>query len=204
MSAIVIAERHQCRFSQDFFSHDIPHWEKLLARFSGKPDLKFLEVGVFEGRSSYWLLTKILTHPTSRLFCVDTFEGSMEHQPGMQYAADQLESLYDTFIYNVSPFSDRVYVRVGPSQEVLRDHELYSYDFIYIDGSHKSSDVLEDGILCFRLLKAGGIMIFDDYEWQAYVGTLDNPRRAIDTFLEIYVGKYTLLMKNYQVAIQKL
>ena len=134
---------------------------------------------------------------------MDTFEGSMEHQEGAVHTFEQIDSLYDTFMHNVSPFAERVDVQVGQSQLILRKHRLNSYDFIYIDGSHRSPDVLEDGILCFRLLKAGGIMIFDDYDWPTYAGTLDNPRFGIDSFLDNYAGQYAVLFKDYQVAIQK-
>ena len=36
------------------------------------------------------------------------------------------------------------------------------YDIIYIDGSHEARDVLEDAVLAYRLLKIGGLLIFDD------------------------------------------
>lgn len=42
------------------------------------------------------------------------------------------------------------------------------FDFIYVDGSHRSPDVIYDAILSFGLLKKGGIMIFDDYQGGPY------------------------------------
>jgi len=195
---------HSPKFSKDWFSDNIPHWQQMLAPLAGKPKLKFLEIGVLEGRATHWLLTNVLTHASSRLVCVDTFEGSMEHKAGMSHTVEQLDSLYEIFMHNISPFRERVKVEVGSSQELLRKHSLYSYHFIYVDGSHRSPDVLEDAILCFRLLKSGGIMVFDDYEWLTYAGTLDNPRGGIDAFLENFFGQYSILLKDYQVGIQKL
>ncbi len=49
----------------------------------------------------------------------------------------------------------------------------------------------------------GGPLIFDDY---ARVGTpdeLSRPRPAIDAFLQVYLGAYTLLHQHYQVAIER-
>jgi hypothetical protein len=63
--------------------------------------------------------------------------------------------------------------------------------------------VLEDGILAFRLLRPGGIMIFDDYEWKPYPDPWMMPGMAIDSFLHVYERQYELLGKAYQVAIKK-
>ena len=52
-------------FSTDWFSMNIPLWKKLLKEFKGKPGVNYLEIGLFEGRSFFWMLENILTHPTS-------------------------------------------------------------------------------------------------------------------------------------------
>jgi hypothetical protein len=198
-----MTQAHQPAFTKDWFSENIPQWQEILNRLAGMPRLRFLEIGVLEGRATLWLLTNILTHSTSRIICIDTFEGSIEHQAGMSHAMNQLDSLYDRFLENISPFASKVQVRKGLSQELLRKHRLDSFDFVYVDGSHRSADVLEDAVLSFRLLKSGGIMIFDDYEWKTYEGTLDNPRAGIDAFLGIFEGQYSVISKGYQVAISK-
>lgn len=46
-------------FTDDWFSIHIPIWAKALAPFAGKPNLKYLEVGVFEGRAAMWMLEEI-------------------------------------------------------------------------------------------------------------------------------------------------
>src|SRR5947209_18253353 len=62
------------KFTYDFFSDNIGQWQKDLGRFAGCPDLAFLEIGSFEGKSTCWLLQNILTHETSRITCVDVFQ----------------------------------------------------------------------------------------------------------------------------------
>ena len=52
--------------------------------------------------------------------------------------------------------------RVILPQLLFRDHK---FDLIYIDGSHESADVLSDSLFSYNLLKPGGVLIFDDYEW---------------------------------------
>ena len=41
--------------------------------------------------------------------------------------------------------------------------DINNFDLIYIDASHYAPDVLSDAVLAFKLLKPGGILIFDDY-----------------------------------------
>ena len=37
------------------------------------------------------------------------------------------------------------------------------FDFIYVDGGHDAGTALADGLLSFRLLRPGGLIVFDDY-----------------------------------------
>src|SRR3989339_675257 len=160
-------------FQADWFSHNIPVWEKLLAEFKNRLNLRFLEVGTFEGQSAIWVINNILTHPSSKIVCVDTFEGSSEH-PGMGIDISAIET---TFRHNVAVArgEERVEIRKGYSREILRTLPLTSFDFAYIDGSHLAADVLTDAVLTFPLLKKGGILVFDDYHWDMDPDPLRRP-----------------------------
>jgi hypothetical protein len=50
----------------------------------------------------------------------------------------------------------------------------------------------------------GGIVLFDDYEWNEMPKPLDNPGAGIDAFLKSIAGQYRMVHKSYQVAIEKL
>lgn len=55
-------------------------------------------------------------------------------------------------------------------------------------------------------LKNGGILIFDDYQWTDPMNNLmahEVPGPAIDFFMSVYQGQYTLLHKEYQVILRK-
>jgi hypothetical protein len=188
-------------FTADWLSFHVNTWRHLLSHLAGRPNLAFLEIGCFEGRATTWYLENILTHETSSIDCIDTFEGSVEH-PEMGLDADNIETIFDRNI-KASHAGCRVHKTKGSSQENLRNFPLNHYDLIYIDGSHMAADVLEDAVLSFRLLKDAGIMIFDDYEWQAFLDDVYNPKLAIDAFLETFRGRYELLSKGYQVIVQK-
>ncbi len=99
----------------------------------------------------------------------------------------------------------RTELKLGLSREILRTLPLAAYDFIYIDGSHSTVDVLEDAVLAFRLAKAGGIIAFDDYLWDdPEFNQQGTPKLAIDAFTEIYREKLNILESGYQVWIRKL
>lgn len=189
------------KFQADWFTPQIPIWKKHLSEFMGKPNLSFLEIGSFEGRSAIWLLENILTHPTSKITCIDTFTGSSEHKD----SSIDLSKIEKNFDYNisVSGFGNKVVKIKGKSNKILRQLNFKSYDFIYIDGSHKAGDVLEDSVLSFQLLKNRGIIAFDDYEWDVNLPEIEKPKMAIDAFLKIYEGRFELLFKGIQVIIRK-
>jgi predicted O-methyltransferase YrrM len=197
---------HQCvvkgyQFTMDWFSHNILVWNQVLKKFAHLPNLAFLEIGSWEGRSTCWMLDNILTHESSKITCIDTFEGSVEHE-GLD--KEFLNSIESTFDLNISKTNriKQVEKCIGISQEVLRQFSANTYDFLYIDGSHMAPDVLEDALLGWRLIKVGGIIIFDDYEWQAHPPTHD-PKLAVDAFLSVFRDKIKLLYKGYQVVIEK-
>jgi predicted O-methyltransferase YrrM len=110
----------------------------------------------------------------------------------------------------IDPFLDRFYpnlkaseseskVRIiqGFSQIELRKLPLESFDIIYIDGSHDAADVLEDAILSWRLLKDGGVLIFDDYLLSAGM------ERSIDTFFSFFSGHFEPVHVGWQVLMKK-
>lgn len=178
------------RFSTDWFTSRIPVWEEALRPLKGQPQLHYLEIGVFEGRSALWMLENVLTHPASRMTCIDTFPGQLE----------------DRFRANLalSGMAEKVTVLKGYSQEILKSLPPGSFDLIYIDGSHVAKDVLTDAVLSWQLLKTGGMLIFDDYRWaRRRLPPEERPQVAIDSFLRVYRREYDLIHKKHQVILKK-
>lgn len=177
-------------FTEDYVSPNVSEWGKLLAVYKGEPDVRMLEIGSFEGRSTVWFLTSVLTHPAARIVCVDIFT----------QAARELR--FDHNI-RIAGAVDKVTKLKGRSEELLGQLPRESFDIIYIDGSHQAVNVLFDAVSAWFLLKAGGVLVFDDYIWEMDKPPSERPQRAIDLFLESFEGRYELLSKAYQVILRK-
>lgn len=188
-------------YTQDWFSHHIPVWDRIIAQ--EKPR-RILEIGSFEGRSACYLIEKCAASVGGELSinCVDTWEGSFEHRPGASVAA-VMGDVERRFDHNTRLALAKVAKHVAlrklkrNSRDALAgliaEGALESFDLIYIDGSHEAPDVLADATMAFPLLRIGGILIFDDYLWSMQrPGAQDvllMPKLAIDAFMNIYQRK---------------
>ena len=65
------------KFSNDWFSNNIPIWLFIFSKENQNKFNKILEIGSFEGMSSYFLLNHFVN---SKIDCVETFLGSDEHK----------------------------------------------------------------------------------------------------------------------------
>ena len=68
-----------------------------------------------------------------------------------------------------------------------------------------AADVYSDAVLTWPMMESGGIVIFDDYEWEWDMGNgRQRPRLGIDAFLAAFRGQYRELHRAYQLVIAKL
>ena len=181
----------------NWFDSQKYNFENHLTKFKGKPNLKFLQVGAYTGDASDWLLSSILLDPSSTLTDVDTWQGSDERE----HKAMDFNAVYGVYLNRMDKYENVMSIK-GDSSYVLPNLKE-KYDFIYIDGDHTEKAVYRDATDAWPLLKAEGILAFDDYLWGDDVHPSLRPRFAIDRFLEEKQGEYVLLSQDYQVWVQK-
>jgi predicted O-methyltransferase YrrM len=181
-------------FTQDWFSHNIPNFETCMQAI---PDKKlFLEIGAFEGRSTCWLLENGLSDKGS-IVCIDPFSGSVEHG-GIDFKA--VEARFWSNTSEAKHAEQKVSLMKMTSYKALAEMIGYKYafDFIYVDGSHAPDIALTDACMAWGLLKQGGVMLFDDYQYPH-----EDTKKGINAFLSGFEGQYEIILNNYQLAVQK-
>lgn len=190
--------------TQDWFSFNKPAWQSFFPLVLSKAP-RTLEIGSWEGRSAVFLLTTLCAK-SGELVCIDHFD-----LMGTAEGRERYRKLTHNLALTGRP------TRVLPQfsvpalctllrEEMSKDHEA-GFDWIYIDGSHRSDDTLLDAELAWRLARPGCIFIFDDYNWpEQPLDSPHHPRGGIDAFLAVHKGEYERLSTNpeeYQMVLQK-
>lgn len=199
------------------WTHDTPHGTgaretfcRILDTYSKKwadKTATILEIGTYTGTSLIEMVKRV---PNSRGIGLDRW---------MNYDEDGINILLNmeknniekSFHRNVrtANLQDRISSIKGDSHnillELLSTNQL-TVDIIYVDGSHKCLDVTIDLFLSWKLLRSGGIMIIDDYLYNAdKVKELpyEYPYEAVNQFLKKYEKEMIVLEKGYRVFIEK-
>ncbi len=179
--------------SNVWFENHRAEWDTFMARH--KPQT-LLEIGSYEGASACYLIDTLARDAAIELHCVDTWEGSVEHTHGYLPMSLVEERFHRNTALAIQSAAHPVNLVVHKGESGIILPELIAakmqerFDLIYIDGSHRAPDVLFDAVVAFKLLKPGGLMIFDDYLWHdpsiESFDPLRNPKIAIDAFTNVY------------------
>lgn len=201
---------NQYQFTNTWFDGSRSIWESLLKTLRPR---KILEIGSYEGASTCFMIDFLADAGQLELHCVDTWMGGVEHL-NFDMAAVEARFHRNTLM-SISRASGDVSLTVhrGSSDDqlakMLAEGKREYFDFIYVDGSHQSPDVLCDAVLSFRLLKSGGILVFDDYLWfdrnSKIFDPIMSPKMAIDAFTNIYGRSLQILQAPlYQLYVKKI
>ena len=168
---------------------------------------KILEIGSFEGQSACYFSKKIAY---GQIHCLDTWKGDDDlREKNIDFKI--IEKNFDKNIklaneinpkVNFFKYKSESYKKL--SEFITQGKENY-FDLIYIDGAHDSQNVLFDAVSSFKLVKEGGIIIFDDYLWESEdKNIINSPKFAIDSFVNIFSNKiYVIRHFLYQLYIIK-
>jgi predicted O-methyltransferase YrrM len=194
------------KFTEKWFDIAIPQWEHIFNQVPAP--LSILEVGCYEGRATTWLCDNVINGDSANYDVVDTFGGSLE-ESGMQQTKELLEKdnfIENNFRHNISFHSNINFtIYKGYSQLILPTLKDKEYDFIYIDASHRADDTFVDGYYAMKMLKRGGIIIFDDYGWKdpSNMHPANSPQLGIDFFNSMYNTELSLIFYGYQAGFIK-
>ena len=157
----------------------------------------YLEVGCFEGLSSFYVLSE---YKFVNAYFLDIWDIPNQNSKSLTDDFNKVERAFDQ---NLSEFN---FTKIK-DDSVISMRKLFrkqiNFDFIYIDGSHNGEDILSDAIEGFKILKKGGLLFFDDFlqhqndrEIQSYIG--------IEKFLELYSNDFKIIYFQNNLVIKKI
>jgi len=206
----MIQEGQDYQFTSDWFHWAPEVWQHIKTVLPSNKH--FLEIGAYEGRSTVWTVENML-HEEGVITVIDTWQGGYEHKA----AGDDMAAVEKRFNHNIKLVSTKrpqctIISMKNTSTDALAmlhtDRIKYHknmphFDFIFIDGSHVAKDVLTDACMAWPLLKAGGVMVFDDYMWGDPIDVINRPKTAIDTFTTLFGGELSFIHIGYQLVVKK-
>ena len=169
-------------------------WKEKI-QIEDKP-INYLEIGAFYGGNLVSVAESYAKHPWSKMYVIDPWETYEDYH---EYENINFDNVYKSFCDNTEHFKDKLVVTRGYSYDELPKFQNDFFDMIYIDGNHDYAYVLADAILSFAKLKVGGVMIFDDYDYD-WLGVCE----AVSTFMVHHNSRVQSLgAHNNQVFIKK-
>ena len=171
------------------------HGEIFLKEVLNKKPKSFLEIGVFHGvtaRNVCELLYQI--HGNDFKYVgLDLFEKSDENKfeviPSTNFK-NPFKKIYYQYITRQDPYSieavsnllkkfkDQVHLIKGNSNHVLKKMDMSKIDFVFLDGGHDYSTVMNDLNCSIEVIQNNGTILCDDYDLNYAPGV----KKAIDEF----------------------
>ena len=180
-----------------------------------KPKI-FLEVGVFHGvtaRNVCELLYSI--HGDDfKYIGLDLFKEDAENKdeviPNTKFK-NPLKNIYFNFIKRQNPYSiegvedllkkfkKNISLIKGNSNIILKKIDMSKIDYVFLDGGHDYSTVMNDLENCSEIIKNDGTILCDDYDLSYAPGV----KKAIDEFTDQNNLKCEIICNNRFAKIQK-
>lgn len=153
----------ELQFGENWFTY-ASLYSDMVNRFpSGS---KFVEVGSWKGKSSAYMAVEIANSEKEiEFYCVDHWEGSVEHKKGGVFFNKNLDTLFEVFIKNMKPVEKYYKPIKMTSIEASKTFDDNSLDFVFIDASHEYEDVKNDISVWLPKVKRGGILAGHDYDY---------------------------------------
>jgi len=176
----------------------------------------FLEVGVFHGvtaRNVCELLNNIHGEDF-KYIGLDLFEENLENKdeviPNTKFS-NPLKTIYFKFIKRQDPYSKKAVEDLlkkyknnfslikGNSNDILKKIDMSKIDYVFLDGGHDYSTVINDLNCCKEVIENNGTVLCDDYDLSYAPGV----RKAIDEFTSKYEFKCSIICNDRFAKIEK-
>ena len=172
----------------------------------------FLEIGIFHGVTSRNICELLYSiHGDNFKFTgIDIFEKDLkklndEIAPRTKFS-NPLKNIYYNYIIRLDPYSQKSVLRLlkkftkniniikGDSKDILNNINRNEFDYVFLDGGHKYETVKNDLVNLLQVIKNGGTIVCDDYNFTYAPGI----KKAIDEYVLNY--KFNLKILNFRFA----
>ena len=176
----------------------------------------FLEVGVFHGvtaRNVCELLKKIHGNDF-KYIGLDLFEQNFENKneviPSTKFS-NPLKNFYFSYVKRQDPYSieavedllkkfkNNVSLIKGNSNNVLKKIDMSKINYVFLDGGHDYSTVINDLNCCKEVIDNNGTVLCDDYDLSYAPGV----KKAIDEFVSLNNFKCSIIFNDRFAKIEK-
>lgn len=185
-------------FGLDHHRNFIRIFEEL--KYFNNKEIKILHLGAYTGHGTKWMLERV----NASCIDVDTWAGSLASEGHLdkheEFYDSRIEKLYDEQTSGLATTKFK-----GTTFDFFKQNKE-TFDFIYIDASHKKSDVAFDLLESFKVLNIGGVIACDDYLWNSDDPAISRdliPYEAIKEFVKYNRENIEILIDNYQLWFKK-
>ena len=187
-----------------------------LSEIAQKKPKTFLEVGVFHGvtaRNVCELLFSIHGNDF-KYIGLDLFEESDENKdeviPNTKFK-NPLKNIYFNYIKKQNPYSieavedllkkfkNNVSLIKGNSNIILEKIDMSKIEYVFLDGGHDYSTVINDLSSCSEVIQNNGVILCDDYDLSYAPGV----KQAIDEFTIANKLKCQIICNDRFAKIEK-
>lgn len=180
-----------------WFTRGARNFRHLTRELFNRP-VAYLEIGVWCGESLAWVAENVLTHDESSGVGVDPYAAMGKHDK------HEMGDIYRQATALLAQYQKVMLFREYSSVWLRRQRMPHQYDLIYIDGDHTAPCVLDDAVLCWPLLKVGGLLAFDDYANRGSTRNRENHvRHAAEAFVASHQSYVEVLVRNSQLWLRK-
>ena len=187
-----------------------------LKEISDKNPKVFLEVGVFHGVTARNVCELLYTlHGNEfKYIGLDLFEENSDNKdeiiPNTKFS-NPLKTIYFKYIKRQDPYSkeavedllrkfkNNVSLIRGNSNIVLKKIDMTQIDYVFLDGGHDYSTVMNDLNCCIDVVNNGGTILCDDYDLSYAPGV----KKAIDEFTSNNNFSSRIISNNRFAIIEK-